>query len=53
LKAAEAAVENENKASPLKSEYLDIIVSDVKTNNGFSFSVQILNTEGEHNDQTP
>jgi len=30
----------------MKSEYLDVIISDVRTNNGFSFSVQILNTEG-------
>lgn len=45
-KAAETAAENEGEAGPLKSEYLDVIVSDVRTNNGFSFSVQILNTEG-------
>uniref|UniRef100_A0A0W0FH61 Transcription factor n=1 Tax=Moniliophthora roreri TaxID=221103 RepID=A0A0W0FH61_MONRR len=31
---------------PLKSEYLDVIVSDVRPKNGFTFSVQILNTEG-------
>ncbi|KAF8893956.1 hypothetical protein BD779DRAFT_1504456 [Infundibulicybe gibba] len=36
----------ESETGPLKSEYLDVIVSDVRTNNGFSFSVQILNTEG-------
>ncbi|KZT65949.1 hypothetical protein DAEQUDRAFT_696411 [Daedalea quercina L-15889] len=30
----------------LKPEYLDVIVSDVRTANGFSFSIQILNTEG-------
>jgi staphylococcal nuclease domain-containing protein 1 len=30
----------------MKPEYLDVIVSDVRTNNGFGFSVQILNTEG-------
>jgi staphylococcal nuclease domain-containing protein 1 len=53
LKVAEATVENETKAGPLKADYLDVIVSDVKTNSGFSFSVQILNTEGEHDDQTP
>ncbi|KAI9456612.1 transcription factor [Russula earlei] len=29
-----------------KPEYIDIIVSDVRTKNGFGFSVQILNTEG-------
>ncbi|KZT08461.1 transcription factor [Laetiporus sulphureus 93-53] len=31
---------------PLKPEYLDVIISDVRTTNGFGFSVQILNTEG-------
>ncbi|KAF8967855.1 hypothetical protein BDZ97DRAFT_1801575 [Flammula alnicola] len=45
-KAAEIAAENDSDASPLKSEYLDVIVSDVRTKNGFAFSVQILNTEG-------
>jgi len=30
----------------LKTEYLDIIISDVRTTNGLGFSVQILNTEG-------
>ncbi|TFK44793.1 hypothetical protein BDQ12DRAFT_702162 [Crucibulum laeve] len=43
--AAEAATE-ESDTGPLKSEYLDIIISDVRTRNEFSFSVQILNTEG-------
>lgn len=32
---------------PLKAEYLDIIISDVRTRNVFSFSIQILNTEGD------
>ncbi|KAF5321013.1 hypothetical protein D9619_001893 [Psilocybe cf. subviscida] len=45
-KAAEEAAEQEAVVGPLKSEYLDIIVSDVRTKSGFSFSVQILNTEG-------
>ncbi|KAF9481526.1 hypothetical protein BDN70DRAFT_830817 [Pholiota conissans] len=45
-KAAETVVENDSEAGPLKSEYLDVIVSDVRTKNGFAFSVQILNTEG-------
>jgi hypothetical protein len=36
----------DGKTAPLKSEYLDVIVSDVRTHNGFGFSVQILNTEG-------
>ncbi|TRM69350.1 hypothetical protein BD626DRAFT_473754 [Schizophyllum amplum] len=35
-----------DSSSALAPEYLDVIVSDVRTNNGFSFSVQILNTEG-------
>jgi staphylococcal nuclease domain-containing protein 1 len=39
----------EDTTVPLKSEYLDVIVSDVRVNNGFSFSVQILNTEGKSN----
>ena len=30
----------------LKPEYLDVIISDVRTHNGFAFSIQILNTEG-------
>ncbi|KAH8828077.1 hypothetical protein DL96DRAFT_1601611 [Flagelloscypha sp. PMI_526] len=30
----------------LKTEYQDIIISDVRTTNGLVFSVQILNTEG-------
>ncbi|KXN85362.1 hypothetical protein AN958_11462 [Leucoagaricus sp. SymC.cos] len=33
-------------AIPLKSEYLDVIISDVRTKNGLNFSVQVLNTEG-------
>lgn len=34
----------------LKPEYLDIIISDVRTKNGLAFSIQILNTEGtDHN----
>lgn len=36
----------EGDSGPLKSEYLDVIVSDVRTHNGLGFSVQILNTEG-------
>ena len=46
--AAEAVAEIANETGPLKSEYLDVIVSDVRTKNGFAFSVQILNTEGEN-----
>ncbi|KAF8161178.1 hypothetical protein B0H34DRAFT_781782 [Crassisporium funariophilum] len=44
-KAAELA-EAETETGPLKSEYLDVIVSDIRTTNGLAFSVQILNTEG-------
>ncbi|KAJ7251525.1 hypothetical protein B0H12DRAFT_1119396 [Mycena haematopus] len=36
----------EEATGPLKPEYIDVIVSDVRTLNGLSFSVQILNTEG-------
>jgi staphylococcal nuclease domain-containing protein 1 len=42
---AETAAADDD-AAPMKSEYLDVIVSDVRTHNGFGFSVQILNTEG-------
>ncbi|KAJ7287431.1 hypothetical protein C8J57DRAFT_1283899 [Mycena rebaudengoi] len=41
---AEAPVED--ASGPLKTEYIDVIVSDVRTAPGFGFSVQILNTEG-------
>ncbi|KAJ6625540.1 hypothetical protein B0H10DRAFT_2312806 [Mycena sp. CBHHK59/15] len=41
---AEAPVEE--AAGPLKREYIDVIISDVRTASGLSFSVQILNTEG-------
>lgn len=44
--AAEAAPAD-GETAPLKAEYLDIIISDVRTQNGFGFSVQILNTEGK------
>ncbi|TFK53941.1 hypothetical protein OE88DRAFT_1710997 [Heliocybe sulcata] len=44
-KAAEVEQTN-GDAGPLKTEYIDVIVSDVRTTNGFGFSVQILNTEG-------
>ena len=36
----------EGDPAALKTEYLDVIVSDVRTTNGLGFSVQILNTEG-------
>lgn len=41
-----AQVETSNDSGPLKQEYLDVIVSDVRTKDGLAFSVQILNTEG-------
>ncbi|KAI0063561.1 transcription factor [Artomyces pyxidatus] len=46
--AAEQVPESQpdDDGSALRPEYLDIIISDVRTKNGFSFSVQILNTEG-------
>lgn len=44
-KAAQAPP-TEDDPGRLKSEYLDVIISDVRAENGFSFSVQILNTEG-------
>ncbi|KAF8236472.1 hypothetical protein L208DRAFT_1432421 [Tricholoma matsutake] len=44
-KVAEAQADT-NEMGPLSSEYLDVIVSDVRVRNGFAFSVQILNTEG-------
>ncbi|KAJ3488096.1 hypothetical protein NLI96_g3083 [Meripilus lineatus] len=39
-------VPDDADASALKTEYIDVIISDVHTRNGFGFSVQILNTEG-------
>ena len=36
----------EGDPAALKAEYLDIIISDVRTTNGLGFSVQILNTPG-------
>ncbi|PAV18694.1 transcription factor [Pyrrhoderma noxium] len=44
-----AALEEEKKGQEiqaLKTEYMDVIISDVRDRNGLSFSVQILNTEG-------
>ncbi|KAF8444736.1 hypothetical protein L210DRAFT_1037095 [Boletus edulis BED1] len=43
-KAAQAPVEDVSE--PLKPEYIDVIISDVRTKNGPNFSVQVLNTEG-------
>lgn len=44
--AEEVEAPAEDDTTALQPEYLDVIVSDVRTKNGFSFSVQILNTEG-------
>ncbi|KAG1734762.1 uncharacterized protein EDB91DRAFT_1146762 [Suillus paluster] len=44
-KAAQAPAA-EDDAGGLKSEYLDVIISDIRPGNAFGFSVQILNTEG-------
>jgi staphylococcal nuclease domain-containing protein 1 len=45
--AKQAEVEPEEDFGARKPEYIDVIVSDVRTKNGFNFSVQILNTEGK------
>ncbi|KAI9442378.1 transcription factor [Lactarius indigo] len=44
--AKQAEAEPEEDFGARKPEYIDIIISDVRAKNGFSFSVQILNTEG-------
>ncbi|KAF8070533.1 hypothetical protein FPV67DRAFT_1025672 [Lyophyllum atratum] len=45
--AEKAEIEvDDTETGALKPEYLDIIISDVRVKPGFSFSVQILNTEG-------
>ncbi|KAI0305558.1 transcription factor [Multifurca ochricompacta] len=44
--AKQVEAESEEDHGARKPEYRDVIVSDVRTKNGFSFSVQILNTEG-------
>ena len=36
----------EDENGPLKTEYIDIIISDVRTKPNFAFSVQVLKTEG-------
>ncbi|KAL4074142.1 hypothetical protein J3A83DRAFT_4400199 [Scleroderma citrinum] len=41
-----AKVAPTESVAPLKPEYMDVIISDVRTKNGLNFSVQILNTEG-------
>ncbi|GJJ06096.1 hypothetical protein Clacol_000285 [Clathrus columnatus] len=42
----EAEKSQNGSTEPLKPEYMDVIVSDVRSNPAFGFSVQILNTEG-------
>ncbi|KAH9915674.1 transcription factor [Fomitopsis serialis] len=44
--AEQEPVPQDTNGDALKPEYLDVIVSDVRTKNGFAFSIQILNTEG-------
>ncbi|TFK73990.1 transcription factor [Pluteus cervinus] len=45
--AEQAAAPVEEQASgPLKTDFIDVIVSDVRTRTGLAFSVQILNTPG-------
>ena len=36
----------DNNGTPLKLDYLDVIISDVRTKPDFSFSVQMLNNDG-------
>ena len=36
----------EDANGPLKTEYIDVIISDVRPTPNFTFSVQVLNTEG-------
>ena len=43
--------EPEDDGTALKTDYQDIIVSDVRSHNGtLTFSIQILNTEGTSSD---
>jgi staphylococcal nuclease domain-containing protein 1 len=39
---------NGDDQSALKTNYLDIIISDIRISNTLAFSVQILNTEGPY-----
>jgi staphylococcal nuclease domain-containing protein 1 len=50
---AARAPPTEDDPGRLKSEYLDAIISDVRAENGFSFSVQISNTEGMFRTEVP
>ncbi|KAK0195497.1 hypothetical protein F5146DRAFT_1100977 [Armillaria mellea] len=40
------AVPEDDGSGALKTQYQDVIVSDIRTRNGFGFSVQILSSEG-------
>ncbi|KAK0226010.1 hypothetical protein IW262DRAFT_1540191 [Armillaria fumosa] len=40
------AVPEDDGSGALKTQYQDVIVSDIRTKNGFGFSVQILSSEG-------
>jgi staphylococcal nuclease domain-containing protein 1 len=43
---AAAAAAASSDGAPLKPEYMDIIISDIRPSPSLTFSVQILNTEG-------
>jgi hypothetical protein len=43
---AAAAAAASSDVAPLKPEYMDIIISDIRPSPSLTFSVQILNTEG-------
>jgi staphylococcal nuclease domain-containing protein 1 len=45
-KAAEAAAAAVDDTTAMKTDYMDVIISDVRPNANLTFSVQILNTEG-------
>lgn len=39
--------EQDEDTGALKPEYHDVIISDTRTHNGLTFSIQILDTEGD------
>jgi hypothetical protein len=45
-KAEEAAAAAVDDTSAMKTEYMDVIISDIRPQASLTFSVQILNTEG-------
>jgi staphylococcal nuclease domain-containing protein 1 len=45
-KAEEAAAAAVDDTSAMKTEYMDVIISDIRPQAALTFSVQILNTEG-------